>query len=187
MLSEAELDPYFDAIRREAFRLEALPAYTVQLESAGLSAYLAGEPVQKSEAGQAFNDYVRGQVEAGVTWHRVRVVRGPLTDYERWECEWGYTVSEGFGHYTFILDLSEITDPPNLPDYDWWMLDERVVLRFHYDGGGAFLGADPLEDASELAEHRRYRDAALAAAVPFPEYWATHPQYWRENWLETRT
>jgi hypothetical protein len=38
-----------------------------------------------------------------------------------------------------------------------------------------------------LAEHRRYRDAALAAAVPFPEYWAAHPQYWRENWLETRT
>jgi hypothetical protein len=187
MLSEAELDPYFDGIKREAFRLEALPAYAVEVESAGLSAYLAGEPFQKSEAGQAFNDYIRAQVEAGVTWHRVRVVRGPLTDYERWECEWGYTVSEEFGHRTFILDLSETPNPPKLPDYDWWMLDERAVLRFHYDASGAFLGADPLEDAGQLAEHRRYRDAALAAAVPFPDYWAAHPQYWRENWLETRT
>ncbi len=82
-----------------------------------------------------------------------------------------------------MLDLADTADPPKLPGYDWWMLDERVVLRFHYDTDGAFLGADPLEDPAELADHRRYRDAALAAAVPFPEYWAAHPQYWRENWL----
>ena len=187
MLTEAELDPYFDDIKREAFRLEALPAYAVDAESAGLSAYLAAEPFQKSDAGQAFNEFIRDQVEAGVTWHRVRVVRGPLTDYERWECEWGYAVSEEFGHRTFILDLSETVNPPGRPGYDWWMLDERVVLRFHYDDRGAFLGADALEDAGQLAEHRRYRDAALAAAVPFPAYWSAHPQYWRENWLGTRT
>ena len=56
MLSESDLDPFFDAVRHEAFRLEALPAYAVAVESAGLRAYLAGEPFQKSEAGQAFND-----------------------------------------------------------------------------------------------------------------------------------
>jgi len=187
VLSEAELDPFFDAIRHEAFRLEALPAYAVPVESAGLRAYLAGEPFQKSQAGQAFNEYVRAQVEAGVTWHRIRVVRSPLSDYERWECEWVYAVGEEFGHHTFVLDLAEAADPPKLPGYDWWMLDERVVLRFHYDASGAFLGADPLEDAGQLAEHRQYRDAALAAAVPFPEYWAAHPQYWRKNWLEAQT
>lgn len=158
----------------------------VPVESVGLHSYLAGEPFQKSEAGQAFNEYVRSQVEAGVTWHRVRVVRGPLSDYERWECEWGYTVSGRSGHHTFVL-LSENADPPQPPGYDWWMLDERVVLRFHYDGNGAFPGADPLEDADELVAHRQYRDAALAAAVPFPGYWAAHPQYWRENWLRTQT
>jgi hypothetical protein len=123
----------------------------------------------------------------GVTWHRVRVVRGPLSNYERWECEWGYTVSERSGHHTFVLDQSETADPPQLPDYDWWMLDERVVLRFHYDSNGAFLGADPMEDADELVAHGQYRDAALAAAVSFPQYWAAHPQYWRESWLGTQT
>jgi|HubBroStandDraft_1064217.scaffolds.fasta_scaffold06287_3 hypothetical protein len=186
MLSEAGLDPYFDAISREAFRLEALAAYAVASESAGLRAYLAGEPFQKSAAGQAFKDYVRSQVEAGIRWHRVRVVRGPLSDYERWECEWGYTVNEQLGYRTFVLDLAEAADPPRLPDYDWWMLDERVVLRFHYDENGAFAGADALDDPGEIAGHRRYRDAALAAAVPFPAYWAAHPQYWRQNWLPAR-
>jgi hypothetical protein len=24
---------------------------------------------------------------------------------------------------------------------------------------------------------------AIAAAVPFEAYWASHPQFWRENWL----
>jgi hypothetical protein len=67
------------------------------------------------------------------------------------------------------------------------MLDERIVLRYHYDSSGAFLGADPLGEPDRVAEHRRYRDGALAAAVPFPRYWASHPQYWRENWLKART
>jgi hypothetical protein len=187
MLSETELDPFFDAIGSEAFRVEALSAYAVPVESAGLRAYLAGEPFQKSEVGQAFNEYVGRQVEAGVSWRRVRVVRGPLTDYERWECEWGYTVSEEFGHHTFVLDLAETAGPPQLPDYDWWMLDERVVLRFHYDQRGVFTGADPVEDPAQVAAHIRYRDAALAAAVSFPSYWAAHPQYWRENWLKARS
>ena len=187
MLTESELDPYFDAIRREAFRLESLPAYAVSSESASLRAYLAGEPYQRSDAGQAFKDYVRSQVEAGVRWHRVRVVRGPLSDYERWECEWGYTANEQLGYPTFVLDLSEAADPPELPGYDWWLLDEQIVLRFHYDGDGAFAGADVLDDPGEVAEHRGHRDAALAAATPFPQYWAAHPRYWRENWLRTRT
>lgn len=186
MLSETELDPFFDAARHEAFRLEALPAYAVPVESAGLRAYLAGEPFEKSKAGEAFNEYVRSQVQAGVDWRRVRKVRGPLTEYERWECEWGYVVSERFGHHTFVLDLAETLSAPDLPDYDWWMFDERVVLRFHYDQHGAFLGADPLDGADQVAAHIAYRDAALAAAVPFPHYWAAHPQYWRENWLKAR-
>ena len=47
MLSETELDPFFDAVRREAFRLEALPSYAVLVESAGLAAYLATSPCRK--------------------------------------------------------------------------------------------------------------------------------------------
>lgn len=76
MLTEAELDPYFDVIRREAFRLESLPAYAVSSESAGLGAYLSGAPFEVSRAGQAFKAFIRSQVEAGIRWHRVRVVRG---------------------------------------------------------------------------------------------------------------
>ena len=182
MLSEADLDPFFDDIRQEAFRVETLPAYAVAAESAGLAAYLSGEPFQKSETGQQFNEFIRGQVEAGVTWRRVRVMRGPLTDYERWECEWGYAKSEQDGHRTFVIDLAEVRDPPRLPAYDWWMLDERVVLRFHYDQAGEFLGADAIDEPEQVTAHLCYRDAALGAAVPFPQYWAAHPQYWRENW-----
>jgi hypothetical protein len=186
MLSEAELDPFFNDLHSEAFRLEALPAYDVSAESGDLRAYLAGEPFKKSEAGQAFHEWVRRQVEAGVRWHRVRLVRGPLSDYERWEFEWGYTWNEQYGHHTLVLDLTEVPDSPELPGYDWWMLDERVVLRFHYSDTGKFIGADLIEGPEEVTAHMRYRDAALAAAVPFPEYWAAHPQYWRENWLGSR-
>ena len=71
MLSEADLEPFFDAIRREAFRVETLPAYAVPVESDGLRSYLAGAPFQKSETGQQFNEFIRRQVEAGVSWRRI--------------------------------------------------------------------------------------------------------------------
>jgi hypothetical protein len=184
MLSEAELDPFFDKARTEWFRLEALHSYTVDVEQPRLRAYLAGEPYESVPEPAAWYEEIRRRTDEGVAYRKVRVVCGPLGEYERWELEWGYTGSERHGQRTFIIDLAETRHPPQLPAYDWWMLDERVVLRFHYDDDGTFLGAVPIEDPGEVAEHVRHRDAALAVATRFPEYWKAHPQYWRENWLD---
>ena len=59
-------------------------------------------PATSANLGPGFDAFglalgLHDQVEAGVTWRRVRVVRGPLGDYERWECEWGYAMSELYG------------------------------------------------------------------------------------------
>lgn len=187
MLSEAELDPYFDEAQREWFRLEALRSYAVDMEQPRIRAYLAGEPLDSMPEPKAWYEEIQRRTDEGVLFRKIRVVHGPLTKYERWECEWGYTGSARHGQRTFIIDLAEVAGPARLPGYDWWMFDERVVLRFHYADDGRFLGADPIEDPGQVAAHVRHRDEALAAAVPFPEYWAAHPQYWRESWLGARS
>jgi hypothetical protein len=183
MLSEGELDPFFDEARTEWFRLETLHAYTASFEQPRLRAYLAGEPYDAVPEPTAWYEEIKRRTDEGVAYRKVRVLRGPLSEYERWELEWGYTGSERHGQRTYIIDLAETPDAPELPAYDWWMFDERIVLRFYYDDAGRFLGADPIDDPGRVAEHVGYRDMALVVATRFAEYWKTHPQYWRENWL----
>lgn len=182
MLTEEELDPYFDGTRRDLFRLEQLAGYETGVESPRLRAYLAGEPYDPASEPTAWYDQVQEWTDAGIAFRKVHVLRSPLSRYLCFECEWSYTATEKRGQRTYILDLAETPNPPELPGYDFWMFDERNVLRFVYDDAGRFVGAEPLPD-DEVARHVGYRDAALRAAVPFPMYWQQHPQYWRENWL----
>lgn len=184
LLSEAELDPYFDMATRDIFRFEGHAMYTVDVEQPRFRAYLAGEAYDPAAEPRVWYDYIRDRVDEGVTWRKVRVFHAPLGDYERWECEWSYTATERHGQRTFILDTAGGAVLPELPDYDWWMFDNSTVLRMHYDSAGAFVGAEPLA-ARETPRHVRFRDTALAAAAPFPAWWSAHAEHWRENWLPT--
>lgn len=181
MLSEARLDAYFDQIKSDAFRFEALDHYGVAVESDLFRSYLAGEPEQVGRTNEWF-EFIHRETEAGRTFRKVHIVRGPLSDYLRFEFEWSYPVSERYGQRAYVLDLTEVAESPEFPPYDFWMLDEQTVLRMHYDAHGVFLGASLL-DESATARHVRYRDELLTAATPFETYWAAHPQYWRKNWL----
>jgi hypothetical protein len=185
VLREDELDPIFDAAQWDVFRLEVQQTYAVEVESPRLRSYLNGEPYDRGAEPTAWYDYIQGWTNRGITFRKVHVVRSPLSEYLRFECEWSYTATEKRGQRSYILDLAETPDPPPLPDYDFWMFDERTVLRFHYNYAGGFVGAELLAEA-DAVRHVGYRDAALAASVPFPDYWVAHPQYWRENWLVTR-
>ncbi|WP_439677115.1 DUF6879 family protein [Embleya sp. MST-111070] len=181
LLTEAEFDACFDDARFEAFRLEALSAYAVPVETPRFRSYLAGEPYDPEAEPAAWYDYIRERTAAGVTFRKVRMLKGPLSEYERWECEWSYTATERVGQRTHVIDLAEMTAPDELPSYDWWMFDRASVVRMHYGDGGEFIGAERLGDEVVL-RHVRWRDEAVAAAVSFPDYWDAHPQYWRQNW-----
>ena len=126
--------------------------------------------------------YVARMVARGVTYHRVHVVHSPLSEYLRYEFEWGYTGYAQRGERAYILDTAEVPRPREVPDYDFWLLDDTHIIRMHYETDGGFVGGELLPPAA-LPEHLRARDAALAAAVPFEAYWAAHPEYHRENWL----
>lgn len=186
MLSDGEFNACFDEARSEWFRLEAHSTYSVDVEQPRFRAYLAGEPYDPESEPKEWYEEIQRRVSDGIAYRKVRVVEGPLSEYERWEFEWSYTATEKLGQRTFVLDRSESTELPELPPYDWWLIDGRVVLRMRYDDAARFLGAERIDSAAAVAEHIRWRDAALAATVPFPEYWRAHPQYWRQNWLSTQ-
>lgn len=180
MLGLEELNGYIERhFTRTLFRLETLDQYEVASDGSDFARYLAGEPEPTWERKQPWLDHLRWEANGGRYRHRVHVLRGPLGGYLRYECEWGYVYNARAGEDIRILDLSELPEPEGLVDHDFWLIDDSRVLRMHYGETGQFFGAEEL-DQPEVARYRAARDAAWHGAVPFEQYWRSHPQYWRD-------
>lgn len=180
MLDLDQTVAFFDAQYTEsAFRLETLPAYDVDSDGDDVGRYLAGEPAPDPARKQPWLDELRAEKSAGKRRYRVRILETPLSDYDRYACEWGYALNAAAGEEIYILDLSVTPRPAGIVDEDFWLLDDEHVLRMVYDDAGRFEGSLL---ATDVAPYRDARDAALAAAVPFGPWWAAHPEFWRANW-----
>ena len=181
MLDERELGDYIDRhFTDRLFRLETLPRYETGSDGNDLARYLAGEPGPDMARKGLWMEQIRSEVARGLHTYRVHVVRSPLTDYLRFEFEWGYTYNAQAGEHIRVLDLAERRRPAPLLDEDFWLIGEDRAVRMHYDAAGRYLGADIVPPA-DLQRYRDARDAAWSAAVPFTDYWQAHPQYWRDR------
>ncbi|MEV2276252.1 DUF6879 family protein [Nocardiopsis sp. NPDC049922] len=178
-LSSEQFDALFDDATRSVFRLETLPVYNPVSEAAPLKSYLAGDPCPRVGITTPYMSQVTEHVNQGVRRYRVHVVHSPLTDYLRYEMEWGYTFTSQAGEEILILDTAEHGRPEGLVDEDFWFFDDTHVVRMHYRDDGEILGKDLLEQP-DLDHYRAQRDLAMAKAVPFNEYWSAHPQYHRD-------
>ncbi|MFW5415572.1 hypothetical protein J0910_02810 [Nocardiopsis sp. CNT-189] len=180
MLTADELGAYFDTkLTRSAFRLETLDHYEVESDGGDFARHKAGEPEPDWERKNAWLEVLRAEEKAGIREYRVHVLRTPLNDYLRYECEWGYLFNIEAGEEVFILDLAERELPTEVVDHDFWLIDDEHPLRMHYGEAGEFIGAELVPDS--LDRYRKARDAALAAAEPFEQWWARHPEEWRAN------
>lgn len=180
MLTPVELGDFITKnLSRSAFRLEVYDCYDVASDGVDYGRFLAGEAAPTPERKQPWLDHLRKEKAAGIHRYRVHVLRTPLTDYLRYECEWGYTYNSEAGEDIRILDLSEQPEPAGLVDHDFWLIDDAYAIRMVYDGDGQFLGAELVPEL--LATYRRARDAAVTTSQPFPSWWQRHPQEWREH------
>ncbi|MFD7452321.1 DUF6879 family protein [Kitasatospora sp. NPDC059827] len=164
MLKGEEFGRLFETFERTAFRLETLAVYDVDDEREEFAAFLAGEglPPESSD-----NPWVRSMTDLGKQVARVHVLRSPLSDYLRYELA-SYPGNITAGESIGIIDTAR-QEVAGLPDHDFWLFDDARVYRMHYTDAGQFLGAELLPD-DRLSEYQRYREIALAAAVPFGEY-----------------
>lgn len=178
-LSNEDFDALFEGAAKSVFRLETLPAYNPVSEAAAQESYLAGEPCPKIGVTTPYMRKVEEQTGRGVRCFRVHVVHSPLTDYLRYEMEWGYAFNSRAGEEILILDTTEKGRPSELVDEDFWFFDDTHVVRMNYRSDGEYLGKELLE-APDLEHYRAQRDLATAQAVPFNEYWRAHPQYHRD-------
>lgn len=180
MMGASELGAFVRQADHDVFRLECLDQYQVESDGGDYARYLAGEPGPDMTRMGPWLDRLRDETERGLRRRRVHILRSPIGDYLRFECEWAYALNAQAGEEIRILDLAERPLPPALTLEDFWVIDGQSVALMHYTGDGEFLGASlvpELERSQQLAA----QEAAWATAEPFESWWARHREYHRDG------
>src|SRR3954454_9953181 len=76
---------------RDVLRVETRQRYDNPSERDGLHRYLTGEPEPAAAGDTPWIRQLREHAAAGRTWRVLHAVTEPLSDYLRYEAEWGYT------------------------------------------------------------------------------------------------
>lgn len=151
---------------RSAWRFETQPMYAMPNEQPTLASFLAGEP-RPQGYNRDWHDLVTGLLASGRTIGRVRTIRQPLTDYQRYQLAWGIPGNVEAGEDIRILDITG--DSLDLPAHDFWLFDESTVVILNFYPEGSLHSVEQLE-SPDLGYYLKARDTALAHAVPFHEW-----------------
>jgi hypothetical protein len=168
-VNPAELGRLFETFTSVAFRLEVLAAYNVPEEAESMRLWREGKPAPAWQKEREWLAMVREATTAGKSMQRVRVVRQPLSDYVRMEFAWGYPDNVRHGEDIRVFEVKDRGGVPGMLDHDYWLFDDRIVVRLEYTADGSFIR--PVE-VSDVAPYRRCRDVAMQLGVPFSQYHA---------------
>ncbi|MFD9890799.1 DUF6879 family protein [Amycolatopsis sp. NPDC059027] len=149
-----------------AWRLETQPVYTMPREQDSLKQFMAGGSRPEGH-NSGWHETVRGLTQAGKSIGRVRTIRKPLTDYQRYQLAWGIPGNVEAGEDIRILDLSE--NDLGLPQQDFWLFDDSIVVHLNFNPDGTLLTIEQLDDP-DLPTYLAWRETALTHAVPYAEY-----------------
>lgn len=183
LLDLAGLGEWIDAHHtRDAFRLEVRTAYNVTSDLDNATRYSNGDEQPNMERKQVWLDELAAMTSAGRMRRKVHVVRGRLSDYERYEFEWGFADNVTAGEDIRVLEADSRHVALYEPLGDFWVLDEEHVVRNIYDDQDRFVGGQ-LIDGGEAAALRALVDPLWEGAEPFLSWWERHPEEHRASWL----
>ncbi|NGN95757.1 hypothetical protein G5C66_23845 [Nocardioides sp. KC13] len=163
----------FHTLTDSWFRLETLQIYNVDSERDKYQEFLRTGQVQ-SPGSDDWRAVIAGHKAEGRSLRRVHVVEEPLTDYLRFEIA-AYVGNHAAGEDILLLPVARGQWPEGLPrGTDFWLFDDGLpsctAWAMNYDDGGGFHGAELVRDPGTIETYRRWRDTALAAAVPLNDY-----------------
>jgi hypothetical protein len=165
-LDGEEWQSYFRDFEHSAFRMEVHQVYTMAFEAETLRGFLSGGSIPRG-FNTEWHETIRDHVAAGRTFQRAKLVRLPLTDYSRYLFEWIVPGNVAAGEDYRIIDVTD--RELDIPRQDFWLFDESVVVHLNYRPDGTQINRELLRDP-DIGQYLRWRDAAVAAGIPFTEW-----------------
>jgi len=111
---------------------------------------------------------MRTQAARGKRFERVRVVDQPLTQGQE------FLLASAPSNVAAGEDTRNLTRTRakqlRLPDYDFWLLDSKILARFAFDDENTTLGVYLTDDPVEVLAACQARDAAWHHAVHTEEF-----------------
>ncbi|MFD9218534.1 DUF6879 family protein [Streptomyces sp. NPDC060064] len=161
----------FDSFTQDAWRFEAQPTYTMPQEAKSLARFLRGE-AKPGDHNSRWHERVRAYVTSGRRIGRVRIVRQPLTDYQRYQFAWGIPGNIKAGEDIRVLDVTDQDYGLPLSGTDWWMFDGARVVHLNFRPDGTQINRETFE--GEIEPYQEWKRIALAGSVSFAEYVKEH-------------
>lgn len=157
----------FQNLNRSWFRLETLQRYDDEYEREDFAGFLRGEAIDLTPG--PWQAMIRDHRAAGRNLSRVHVIAEPHSDYIRYELA-GYPVNVDAGEDVRVIPVRSDEWPAGVPRHDFWLFDDEQLWLMDYDEAGTLRAVDLADDPQTVAQHRRWRDAALAQSIPLSQY-----------------
>lgn len=127
------IDNPFETFTHTAFRLEALPQYIVENETANFSNFKdSGKLLDNTNSDWA--KLVRSNIESGKSMKRLRLLSDELTPYEQFEILSYSGIKAGEEIRINARSLYK-----NQYLYDFWFFDNEYITQMNYDYDGTYI------------------------------------------------
>ena len=158
----------FSEFKHTAWRLETRRGYAADRGCETWEQFMRGEDVGVFDPESPWDTRVRQQTDAGQRYERVRLVDDPPTEGQR------FLLASGLGNVAAGEDIRNMyradAQRLGLPDYDFWLFDSRLVMKFHFSEENVTLGVQLIEDPVEVLRACQVRDLAWHYAVPTRQF-----------------
>lgn len=168
-ISDRQLNSYFTSFKRYAFRLEVLDSYSVPDHDPEFRAYLSGKPLPPDRDAGWF-DLVRSARAGGRFFRRIHIIPEILTDYLRYEIEWGYCYTAEAGEEICLLTWREDVLSMKEVLSDFWLFDDNQLVFMRYDDNGKLVARELLEEEEVVRQYVDIMKRLWKVATPLQMY-----------------
>jgi hypothetical protein len=133
-----DLMNYLNTATTSLFRFESLQDYDVEGEKEEVKIFKQTRQLDDSDMKEWWS-FIDGKVATGVQMQRVRLVMMPMTDYTEMELEI-HKKSALHGDDIRTITEEKFKTLNVVPKFDFWLIDDTIVLIMNYDLTGKYLG-----------------------------------------------
>ncbi len=144
-----ELFEYLKSANKSLFRFESLQEYEVEGED------------MSDEGMKEWWNFIIQKTQEGILMQRVRLVVEPLTEYTKNELE-VHKKSKGIGDDIRIMK-GDSFNTLNIKQEDFWLVDNKIVLRMNYSISGEYKGFDVIEE--NIEEYTETKDRLIKNSI----------------------